>query len=70
MSTSQDLTYSLIGLACVVLLGVVAFRRHFAPHEKLKPRMVPWMIIALGCISTGFMIVVHLVNLMGFETGR
>lgn len=70
MTPAQDLTYSLIALACVVTLGFVSFQRHFAKHEKLKPRMVPWMIIALGCISTGFMIVVHLVNLMGFETGR
>jgi len=39
-------------------------------HDKLKPRMVPWMLIFLACVSTGMMIVVHLVNLMGFETGR
>lgn len=69
MSHSQDLTYTLIALVLVAGLGFVAFQRNFAKHDKLKPRMVPWMIIALGCIATAFMLVVHLMNLVGFETG-
>jgi len=67
---STDLKFSLLGLCVCALLGAIAFRRHFAVHDKLKPRMVPWMLIFLACVSTGMMIVVHLVNLMGFETGR
>ncbi len=35
----------------------------------MTPRMVPWMPIMLGCAATGLMIIVHLVNLWGFETG-
>lgn len=67
---STDLKVSLLALLICAVLGTVSFQRHFAKHDKLKPRMVPWMLIALACLATGFMIVVHLVNLMGFETGR
>ena len=70
MTQSEDLTLTLAAIAGCALLGVIAFRRHFARHDKLKPRMVPWMIISLACLATGFMLVVHLVNLMGFKTGR
>lgn len=67
---STDLKFSLLGLLFCAALGAIAFKRHFAKHDKLKPRMVPWMLIFLACVSSGVMIVVHLVNLMGFETGR
>lgn len=67
---STHLQLTLLGLVACAAIGAIAFRRHFAKHDKLKPRMVPWMLIFLACVSTGMMIVVHLVNLMGFETGR
>jgi len=70
LTLSLDLTLTLLGLLLCISLGAFSFRRHFAPHDKLKPRMVPWIIISLGCIATSFMLVVHLVNLMGFETGN
>ncbi|WP_371396901.1 hypothetical protein [Fretibacter rubidus] len=69
MFADQHFTNTLIALVLVAGLGIVAFQRNFAKHDKLKPRMVPWMIIALGCIATGFMLLVHLMNLLGFETG-
>ena len=67
---SNDLKFTLLALCVCAALGTISFKRHFAKHDKLKPRMVPWMLICLACVSTGVMIVVHLVNLMGFETGR
>ena len=70
MSSSDDLLLTSIGLAACVIIGIFAFRRHFAKHDKLKPRMVPWIIISLGAIATGFMLLVHLVNVLGIETGR
>jgi len=70
MTVSNDLIISVTALLFCAGLGAFAFRRHFAKHDKLKPRMVPWMIISLGCIATGFMLVVHIVNIFGFETGR
>ena len=70
MNISNDLLATSVGLATCVLVGIFAFRRHFAKHDKLKPRMVPWIIISLGAIATGFMLLVHLVNILGIETGR
>ncbi|WP_034388591.1 hypothetical protein [Hellea balneolensis] len=70
MSISNDLLLTTTGLATCVIVGIFAFRRHFAKHDKLKPRMVPWIIISLGAIATGFMLLVHLVNILGIETGR
>jgi len=70
MTLSDDLLFTLTGLSFCALIAVVAFRRHFARHDEFKPRMVPWMIISLGAIATGFMFLVHLANIAGFETGR
>lgn len=70
MDISNDLLLTSLSLAACVIIGIFAFRRHFAKHDKLKPRMVPWIIISLGSIATGFMLLVHLVNILGIETGR
>lgn len=67
---SNDFIITLSCLALCVLLGIFSFKKHFAKHEKLKPRMVPWIIISLGSIATAFMLFVHLVNILGIETGR
>lgn len=70
MTPTEDMTYTLLAMACVALIGAFSFRRHFALHDKPEPRMVPWMIIFLACIATSLMLLVHLVNLLGFKTGR
>lgn len=70
MNMSDDLLFTCLGLITCAVIGIFAFRRHFAKHDKLKPRMVPWIIISLGAIATGFMLLVHLVNILGIETGR
>jgi len=67
---SNDFIITLLCLALCIFIGVYSFKRHFAKHEKLKPRMVPWIIISLGSIATAFMLFVHLVNIIGIETGR
>ena len=70
MSPQHDIAYTLAALAFCALLGVYGFWRNFKKHDNLKAPIVPWMIVCLACLATGFMIIVHLVNLMGFETGR
>ncbi len=70
MSQQEDLLLTLFALAVFAGIGVFSFRKHFAEHNELTPRMVPWMFISLACIATIFMLVVHLVNLFGWETGR
>ena len=32
--------------------------------------MVPWMFIAFGLVATAFVLLIHMVNLAGFETGN
>ena len=70
MSPQNDLYLTCFALIICVILGVAGFRNHFKLHEVVKPHRPPWMIISLGSIATGFMLLVHLVNLIGFETGR
>lgn len=67
---SNDFIITLSCLALCILLGIFSFKKHFARHEELKPRMIPWIIISLGFIATAFMLFVHLVNILGIETGR
>jgi hypothetical protein len=56
-----------LGLAVVAL----AAWRHGRPPEPLKgPRMIPWMLILLAGATWTLVMAVHLVNLMGLETGR
>lgn len=70
MSRSTDLTLTIIALLFLSSLAIVSMRNHFAEKPSIKPHRLPWMIICLGSIATGFMVIVHLVNLLGFETGR
>jgi len=67
----SDLTLTLTGLAICACIGTFAFLRHFRKRETLKAApIIPWIIPALAALATGFMLLVHLVNLMGIETGR
>jgi len=70
MDPSNDMTISLIGLFICILIAVGGFREHFKKHTTIKPHRLPWMLISLAAIATGFMLLVHVVNLFGVETGR
>jgi hypothetical protein len=64
-----------IGLTIAALLacagfGLYSYHLGTRPHEKLEPRMMPWKFISFGLLATGMMVLVHLINLLGFETGR
>ena len=70
MSHSDDLLISFIALAICIGLVILSFRENFKEKTEFRSIRPPWMIIALAAISVGFMILVHIVNLLGFETGR
>lgn len=70
MSQNQDLALTLLGLTVFASLAVIAFRNHFAEKSSIKPHRPPWMVISLGSIALSFMILVHLANILGFETGN
>lgn len=70
MTASTDLLISFAALAICAGLAMLGIRNNFAEKKDIRPHRPPWMIIALGSISVGFMIVVHIANVLGFETGN
>ena len=57
-----------------VLLGSLALAAlfwHLGTRERneLKPRMMPWKFLTFGFLATALMVLVHLANLLGWETG-
>lgn len=70
MDPTTDLILSLVTLAICVIFVFIGIRGRFAEKTNIRPYRMPWMIIALIAIALAFMVVVHLVNLMGFDTGR
>lgn len=66
---ATDLSITLTALAVCAAIALLSYNRHFRRHDSVKPRMVPWSVIGLAALATGFMLVVHLVNIFGFETG-
>ncbi|MCF6275517.1 MAG: hypothetical protein L3J05_07120 [Robiginitomaculum sp.] len=67
---TPDILYTSLGLITCIGLGALSYHLHTREHNKLQPRMVPWIIITMACVATSFMLVVHLMNLFGLETGR
>ena len=70
MDTQTDMMITIITLLACGVIGTFAFHMGSREHNSTKPRMMPWMVIAFGCAATALMVLVHLVNLLGFETGR
>lgn len=69
MTHQDDLILSFVVLFICIGLGALSYYQANKPWTKMTPRMVPWMPIMLGCAATGLMVIVHLANLLGFETG-
>lgn len=67
---NADFILTIASIAGFAALGSFSYWWQGRPHDKLSPRMVPWRLIAMGCLATVFMLCVHLINLLGFETGR
>ncbi|MEL6686193.1 MAG: hypothetical protein AAFP97_01070 [Pseudomonadota bacterium] len=70
MDPTLDLILTLTGIAICAVLAAVGIRLRFKEKTDIRPYRMPWMIIALVSIAIAFMLVVHLVNLFGFETGN
>ena len=64
-----DMGLTLFGLACGVGLFVLSSHRAGLPRDDLKPKLLPWrLFIVLAAFWTVLMLV-HLVNILGVETG-
>ncbi len=64
-----SLILTLTGLACGVALAVFANWRAGRPRDDLKPKMLPWTFIMILAAFWSLLMVVHLINLGGVETG-
>jgi len=65
-----DLIATITGLLACALIAAFAFFKHFKKHDGFKAPIIPWIIPSLAALATGFMLLVHLVNILGIETGR
>ena len=58
-------------LIIAVLAGIIARAnaRMGKPRKDGRPNQVPWGIVLVLCVLGIFIMVVHLINVAGFETG-
>ena len=65
-----DWIISLSLAAGFVALGIFAQSKMGTVRKKdQRPHQVPWGLVMIGCVFAIFLIVVHLMNLLGVETG-
>lgn len=69
MDADFDLILTVSGILICAVLAAVGIKLRFRETTDIRPYRMPWMIIALVSIAIGFMLIVHLVNLFGFQTG-
>lgn len=62
-------TFALLGLA-LAMTGLSAWRGARPPDLAKGPRMAPWRLMMLFGAGVSLLLLVHLVNLLGVETGR
>lgn len=65
----MNLTTTLVILALAVGLYAFGSWRAAQPADPLNPRLVPWRPVILIAGVVGLVMLVHLVNMMGFSTG-
>lgn len=67
----MDLTATIATAALLLILAVVCGWRGARPVNIIKgPRMVPWRPLMMACVVALMLMLVHLVNLLGVETGN
>jgi hypothetical protein len=67
----MDLPFTVTGLVVLLLLAVFCGWRGARPANILKgPRLMPWRPLMMVCVVGLMLLLVHLVNLLGLETGN
>lgn len=67
---SEDLLLSALIFFGLIGFGIFGFNRQLGKNRDLRPRKVPWIFLGMAAFATAFMVLVHIVNLLGFETGN
>ncbi len=66
----MDLAFTIALTATFLILAVVCGWFGARPINVLKgPRMVPWRPLMMVCVVGLMLMIVHLINLLGVETG-
>jgi hypothetical protein len=69
--TRMSLTLTLWLTAGLIVLAVAAGWRGARPPDPLRgPRLVPWRMLMALLALCALVLVVHVVNLLGLQTGR
>lgn len=67
----MDLPFTVIALIVLLPLAVFCGWRGARPADILKgPRMVPWRPLMMVCAVAIMLLLVHLLNLLGVQTGN
>lgn len=68
--TLLDWIISLSIAAGLIAFGVFAHSKIGTVRKQdQRPHQVPWGLVMIGCVFGLFLVVVHLLNLLGVETG-
>lgn len=60
---------SFLTAALFVGLGLLANSKLGTVRKDKRPHKLPWGLIMVGCVFGIFLVVVHVMNLVGVETG-
>lgn len=67
----MDLPVTITTLVVLLILAVVCGWRGARPANILKgPRMMPWRPLMMIFVVAAMLLLVHLLNLLGLETGH
>ena len=66
---SLEITLALI-VAGIILFVFAAWRTKTEPDPAKGPRMIPWTLIAITSGLFVILLLAHVFNLFGIETGR
>jgi len=69
MDKTTDLAVTVFVLLASLALAALCWHLGTRKRDKLQPRMMPWKFITFGLLATALMVLVHLANLLGWETG-
>ncbi len=70
MTHSQDMALTIAGIIIGLGLAWLCYKLHMKKRDGFKAPLIPWILPSIALLATAFILLVHLVNLFGFETGR
>ncbi len=69
MDKATHLSLTIIILIAALAMAALCWHLGTRERDSLKPRMMPWKFLTFGFLATALMVLVHLANLLGWQTG-